>query len=156
MAGEEVWECDFQGMKSYGAYGPRDVLILKGSESLEGPDIVARKKGELTQEDRDRMDSEGIPLECWEDEALLVRARYDKDSRYKKITLIEGDLLETEDILDAIRTIFKQTSQPGGKEFTVCPYCCEHGLKKTAIAHKIRSNYDNVQKLLQFLRVFVI
>ena len=50
---QECWEYNLHGNKWYGACGSRDVLILVSRES-EGLDIVPRKKGELTQEDRDR------------------------------------------------------------------------------------------------------
>jgi len=33
---EEVWESTFRGVKGYGAYGPRDVLIIRSSESSGG------------------------------------------------------------------------------------------------------------------------
>ena len=60
---EEVWEGEFQGEKVYSARGPRDVLIIS-NETVEGPDIVPRKKGCLTQEDKDRLTSQGIPPDC--------------------------------------------------------------------------------------------
>ncbi len=59
-ANPEVWENIFQGVKAYGAYGSRDVLIIVSGEPLEGPDTVPRKKGELTKEDKDRLTSQGI------------------------------------------------------------------------------------------------
>ncbi len=57
------------------------MLILVYSESLEGPDIVPRKKGELTKEDMDRLTSLGIPQESWHDDARLMEARYKKDKK---------------------------------------------------------------------------
>ncbi len=50
------------------------------SESLEGPDIVPRRKGELTKEDMDRLTGQGNPQERWHDDARLMEARYQKDS----------------------------------------------------------------------------
>ena len=63
---EEVWEGEFQGRKVYYALGPRDVLIIS-IETVEGPNVVPRKKGCLTQEDKDRLTSERIPPDCWEE-----------------------------------------------------------------------------------------
>ena len=65
---EEVWEGEFQGDKVYSARGPRDILIIS-NETVEGPDVVPRKKGCLTQKDKDRLSSEHIPPDCWEDDA---------------------------------------------------------------------------------------
>ena len=45
-------------------------LILVSTVS-EGGDIVARKNGELTQQDKQRLTSEGIPEGHWEDDAMI-------------------------------------------------------------------------------------
>ncbi len=59
------------------------------SESLEGPDIVPKRKGELTKEDMDRLTSQGIPQESWHDYARLMEARCQKDSeRFKNIRIV--------------------------------------------------------------------
>ena len=76
---EEVWETTLQGVKSYGAYGPRDVLIIRSNESLEGPDVVPRREGTLTAEDKDRLTNEGIKEEAWSDDVKLMEARYRKE-----------------------------------------------------------------------------
>ena len=67
--------------KNYGFYGPRDVLIIVSNESLEGPDIVPRKKGILTQEDKDKLTSQDIDPYCWEDDAKLMEAKYEKEAQ---------------------------------------------------------------------------
>ena len=59
---EKIGNQNHQGTKCYAASGSRDVLILVSKE-LEGSDTVPRKKGELTQQDKDRLTSEGIPSE---------------------------------------------------------------------------------------------
>ena len=59
----------------------RDVLIIRPSESLEGPDIVPRKKGTLTAEDKDRLTRQGIPGERWGDDAQLMEVRYRRDNK---------------------------------------------------------------------------
>ncbi len=59
------------------------------SESLEGPDIVPRRKGKLTKEGMDRLTGKGIPQESWHDDARLMEARYQKDSkRFKNIRIV--------------------------------------------------------------------
>ncbi len=111
----EVWEVTIQGVKHHVAYGSRDVLIIVSSEFLEGPDIVPRKKGELTKEDMDRLTSQGIPQESWHDNARLIEARYQKDSERAKNVHIENDpASKREHILDRIATLFNTTTQPGG------------------------------------------
>ncbi len=111
----EVWEDTFQGEKGHGAYGSRDVLIIVSSESLEGPDIVPRKKGELTKNDMDRLTSQGIPQESWHDDAKLTEARYQKESERSKNVRIESDPASKKGhILNRIATLFNNTAQPGG------------------------------------------
>ncbi len=111
----EVWENTLRGVKSHGAFGHRDVLIIVSSESLEGPDIVPRRKGELTKEDIGRLTSQGIPQESWHDDARLMEARYQKDSENYKNVHVENDpASKREHILDRIATLFNNTTQPGG------------------------------------------
>ena len=56
----EQSEYTFQGIKHYASYGARDVLILVPT-APEGGDVIARKNEELTQQDKERLISEGIP-----------------------------------------------------------------------------------------------
>ena len=113
---EEVWEGMFQGAKYYGAVGPRDVLIIRSSESLEGPDIVPRKKGTLTAEDKDRLTSQGIPGECWGDDAKLIEARYRRaGQRFNVLPMECGDGLTSQSVMDRIREVMKNTDKPGGR-----------------------------------------
>ena len=117
MAGliPEVWESILQGHKSYGAFGPRDVLIIKSSECLEGPEIVPRKKGELTQEDKDRLSSQGIPSECWDDDAKLMRARRCKEEvRFNIVAVEDGPGMTVLYVLEKITSLLKNTRMPGG------------------------------------------
>ena len=103
-------------MKYYGAFGPRDVLIIRSSESLEGPDIVPRKKGTLTEEDEDRMISQGIPVECWGDDIELIEARYRREGqRFNVLPMECGDGLTSQSVMDRIREIMKNTDKPGGR-----------------------------------------
>ena len=111
---EEVWEGELEGEKFYGAKGPRDVLIIS-NETAEGPDVVQRKKGCLTQEDKDRLISQGIPPDCWEDDVKMMEARYSKEKRFSVVS-IERDTT-AEHILSTIDTLLKNTKKPGGKKF---------------------------------------
>ncbi len=111
----EVWEHTLKGVKYHQASGSRDVLIIVSSESLEEPDIVPRRKGELTKEDMDRLTNQGIPQEGWNDDAKLMEARYKKESERHKNVYIENDpASKREHILDRIATLFSDTTQPGG------------------------------------------
>ena len=111
----EDWGVTRKGFKCLEASSPRDVLIIVSSESLEGPDIVPRRKGELTKEDMDRLTSQGIPQESWHDDARLMEARNQRNSKKVKNVYIENDPASTrEHILKRIATLFKNTTQSGG------------------------------------------
>ena len=111
---EEVWEGEFQGNKVYTALGPRDVLIIS-NETVEGPDVVPRKKGSLTQEDKDRLTSQGITPDCWEDDAKMMEARFSRDRDYSVISIERNTTADN--ILSKIDTLLKNTKKPGGKKF---------------------------------------
>ncbi len=114
----EVWDATIGGVEYYKASGPRDVLIIVSSESLEGPDIVPRKKGELTKKDTDRLTSQGIPWESWHDDARLMEARYQKDNERSKNVYMENDPASKRGhILNRIATLFNTTTQPGGMTY---------------------------------------
>ena len=121
---EEVWKSKLQGVQSYGAYGPRDVLIIRSSESLEGPDIVPRKKGTLTAEDEDRLISQDIPREHWQDDAKLIEARYRREERFNVLPMECGDRLTSQSVMDRIREVMKNTDKPGGENHDVCSSNC--------------------------------
>ena len=109
---EEVWEGEFQGKKLYAAQGPRDVLIIS-NETAEGPDVVQRKKSCLTQEDKYRLTSQGIPPDCLEDDAKMMEARYSKEKRFSVVSIERNTTAEH--ILSKIDTLLKNTKKPGGK-----------------------------------------
>jgi hypothetical protein len=113
---EEVWETMFEGKKYYGACGPRNVLIIRSSDSLEGPEIVPRKKGTLTAKDKERLTRQGIPEECWGDDTLLMEARYRRqEERFTVLPVECGDGLTSQGVLDRIRAVMKNTDKPGSK-----------------------------------------
>ena len=114
---QEVWESTFRGVKVCGAHGPRDVLIIRSSESLEGPDIVPRKKGTLIAEDKDRLISQGIPEECWGDDAQLSEARYRRDERYNVLPTKCEDEMSRQSVLARIKAVLNNTIKPGGTRF---------------------------------------
>ena len=53
------------------------------------PDIVPRRKRELTKEDMEKLTGKGIRQESWHYYARLMEARYQKDSeRSKNIRIV--------------------------------------------------------------------
>ena len=96
------------------------MLIIRSSESLEGPDIVPRKEGTLTAEDKDRLTSQGIPGECWGDDVQLMEARYRREAqRFNLLPPECGDGLTRQSVMERIREVMKSTRKPGGRIFTL-------------------------------------
>ena len=115
----EAVEKSTKGVKSNRDYSPRDVLIIESSESLEGPGIVPRKKGELTKEDMDRLISQGILRESWHDDVRIMEARFKKYSeRFKNVDIENDPESKRGHILDRITILFNNTTQPGGMTCT--------------------------------------
>ena len=116
MPGEhpELSESTFRGVKHYGSYGARDALILVSTAS-EGDDVVARKNGELTQQDKQRLASEGIREDYWEDDAIMMKERYLKDSKYKLVN-VEDCHMKKQYALEKIISLLNNTTMPGGEK----------------------------------------
>ena len=116
MAGE-VWEGTLQGVRTHGAYGPRDVLVIASSEGLEGPDIVPRRPGQLSPQDQQRLSNEGIPEESWGDDAKLMEERYRREG--SRFSLVSTDCLREGPtrtrVMEKILTVMQSTTKPGGE-----------------------------------------
>jgi len=56
--------------------GPRDVLIFVSHQDESSSTGKARKQGQFFYQDVDKMISEGIPKESWNDEAKIMKSRF--------------------------------------------------------------------------------
>ena len=115
---QELSEFTLQGVKRYGSYGARDVLIVV-STAPEGGDVVERKNGELTQQDKQRLISEGIPKDSWEDDAMIMKERYLKDSEYILVNAEDCHQLKKQCVLEKIIRLLNNTTMPGGEKTSV-------------------------------------
>ena len=108
--------------------GGRDVLIVAPNLSLPHPEAVARRPGQLTEEDKLKLQSQGLPTDC-QDELDIVEARYKRDKR-TTIVGIKSRLLSREDILQNIEHLLTTTRNDGGinnvylKVTMFCGYQC--------------------------------
>ena len=114
----ELSECTLHGVKTYGSYGDRDVLILV-SAAPEGDDVIERKNGELTQQDKQRLTSEGILEDCWEDDARLTKKRYLKDNKYNSVNVEDCHQMKKQYVLEKIISLLNNTTMPGGEKTSV-------------------------------------
>ena len=102
------------GTVRYGALGGRDVLILAPDLSLPHPETVARRPSQLTEEDKLKLQSQGLPTNC-QDEQTLIKARYKLDKEYKIVEIKSGQSLSQDNVLESIVHLLNTTQNDGGK-----------------------------------------
>ena len=120
MAGSvsPVWS-DYSGKTAYSAVGHRDVLIIVSEDGLPEPDVVRRRLAiELTEEEKGKLENQGIPREDQCDDLSIVKARY---GLHKEYTLIGveigqpgGEGLTRESVFKHIATLMNNYDSNGG------------------------------------------
>ena len=98
----------------YGAAGRRDILIIAPDLSLPHPEAVPRRPGQLTEEDKLKLQRQGLPPDC-QDELAIIIARYKLDKKCKVIEIKSGQLLSQE-VIDSIAHLLNTTQNDGGKD----------------------------------------
>ena len=100
----------------YNAIGGRDVLILAPDLSLPHPEAVPRRPGQLTQEDKLKLQSQGLPPDLCHNELAITKARYELDKMCKIVEVKSGKLLSQEEAIENIAHLLNTTQNDGGKE----------------------------------------
>ena len=103
----------------YNALGDRDVLILAPDLSLPYPEAVPRRPGQLTQEDKLKLQRQGLPPNSCYDEQAIIKTRYELDKRCKIVKLKSGQSLSQEEVMENIAHLLNATQSDGGKKFTL-------------------------------------
>jgi len=110
----ELSEYTLQGVKGYASAGAKDALILV-SRVPEESDVIARKNGELTQQDKQRLTSEGISEDYWEDDARITKERYLKDSSLKTVNVEDSHPMKKQYALEKIISLLNNSTMPIGE-----------------------------------------
>ena len=103
-----------RGTIIYNAGGGRDVLILAPDLSLPHPEAVARRPGQLTEEDKMKLQSQRLPPDSCHDELVIVKARCELDMRYRIVDIKSGPSISREDVLKHISHLLITTQTDGG------------------------------------------
>ena len=98
----------------YAVGGGRDVLILAPDLSLPNPEAVARRPGKLTEENKLKLLSQGVPPDC-QDEVAIVIARHELDKNQKIVEVKSGKSLSQKEVLKSIEDLLLTTKNNGGK-----------------------------------------
>ena len=99
---------------AYQAIGGRDVLILAPDLSLPHPKAVARRSGQLTKKDRNKLQTEGLPPD-YQDELAIIKARHKLEKRHTIVRIESGQHLSREEIKRNITQLLMTTQNEGGK-----------------------------------------
>ena len=97
----------------YNSGGGRDVLILATDLSLPHPEAVARRPGQLTEEDKLKLQSQGLPPH-FQNELAIILARCKLDRRLQ-VVKIKSDTISQKEATENIQHILMTTKNKGGK-----------------------------------------
>ena len=100
------------GTTDYGAGGGRDVLILAPDLSLPHPEAVARRPGQLTKQDKLKLQRQGVPPD-YQSELEIMKARYKLDKK-KKVVRVESEKILQEKVMEFIARLLMTTHNDGG------------------------------------------
>lgn len=101
------------GTAVYGAGGGRDVLLIASDLPHHNPEAVARRTGQLTEEDKQKLLRQGVSADS-QGEIGIVSARYKMD-RTSKIVGIKSGQVSREEILKHIRHLLTTSQNDGGR-----------------------------------------
>ena len=108
----------FSGKYAYSAYGTIDVLFIVSDSPSRNPDVVPRRsRGELTGDERCKLEHQGVPKDSHHDDLSIMKARYGLDSRYQIVGVESGDSgreLTCEDVKKQIASLMNNTDKAGG------------------------------------------
>ena len=107
------------GKHNYGASGERDVLFIVSDSPSRNPDVVPRiSRGELTDDERRKLENQGVPRNCHHDDLSIIKARYGLHSRSKIVGVESGDSgreLTRDDVKKQIESLMNNTDKAGGE-----------------------------------------
>ena len=109
----------------YNSRGGRDVLVLAPDLSHPHPEAVARRPGQLTEEDNLKLQRQGLATDC-QSELDIIRARHELDKRHKIVKVKSGQSMSQNDAIESIVHLFNTTQNDGGKDIGLpldCALC---------------------------------
>ena len=113
----KLWH-DRGGTVKYSAAGGRDVLILAPDLSLPHPEAVPKRPGQLTQEDKLKLQRQGVLSGSYDDELVIINSRYALDKECKIVQIKSGQGLSQEEVLENIHLLLTTTKNDGGKKIS--------------------------------------
>ena len=78
---------------------------------------MARRPGQLTEEDKLMLENQGLPSAC-QSEVDIIKARYELDKRHKIAEIKSGQLLSQGEVIESIAHLLNTTQNDGGKHIS--------------------------------------
>ncbi len=106
------------GKYSFGAMGTSEVLLITSNPTTQDDDVIPRRPGgELTDDDRQGLEHQGVPRECHHDDLSIMKARFslDKDKTIAEVLRDDGSPLTCEQVTKKITQLLNNTDTSGGK-----------------------------------------
>ena len=96
------------------AAGGRDVLIIFPDLRVSrNPEAVPRQSSNLTEEDKLKLQSQGVPSDC-HDERDIMKIRYQLDKKYK-VAGVKSGIMSQDEVMDCIIHLLAITKNDGGR-----------------------------------------
>ena len=76
---------------------------------------MARRPGQLTEEDKLKLQTQGVPPDCPEDELSLLKARYELHKESNIVEIKSGQSLSREEVIESIGYVLNTTQNHGSK-----------------------------------------
>ena len=107
------------GKYIYSAIGTIDILFVVSDSPSPNPDVVPRRsRGELTDDERCKLEHQGVPRDCHHDDLSIMKARYGQDKDCNIVGVESGDSgkeLTCEDVRKQITSLMNDTAKAEGK-----------------------------------------
>ena len=79
---------------------------------------MARRPGQLTEEDKIELQSQGVPPDC-HDELAIIKARIELDKRHKIVGVKSGQSLSREEVIESTGHLLNITQNDGGMDIII-------------------------------------
>ena len=83
--------------------------------SLPESEAVARRPGQLTEEDKQKLQSQGVPFDC-NDELAIIKERYKLDKSCKIVGVESKQSLSRDEVIQSIAHLLTTTQNDEGKK----------------------------------------
>ena len=110
------------GKYGYSASGQTEVLLIVPNLSGPSPEVVPRRpREELSEDERRKLEHQGVPRHCHHDDLSIMKARFSLDKEKRVNEVLTGDSLTCELVKKQITRLMNNTNTDtvGGKKVTL-------------------------------------